>query len=95
MECERTAGLHGQRIHGIFNETEADIFCLQETKLQEGQISLELPGYHQYWNYAEKRGIPVQLFSQRKSRFPSLTESASKSMTTKDASLRWNFRNFM
>ena len=35
---------------------DADIFCVQETKLQEGQISLELPGYHQYWNYAEKKG---------------------------------------
>lgn len=35
---------------------DADIFCVQETKLQEGQINLELPGYHQYWNYAEKKG---------------------------------------
>lgn len=35
---------------------EADIFCIQETKLQEGQIDLNLPGYHQYWNYAEKKG---------------------------------------
>lgn len=34
----------------------ADIFCVQETKLQEGQIDLDLPGYHQYWNYAEKKG---------------------------------------
>lgn len=33
-----------------------DILCLQETKLQEGQIELDLPGYHQYWNYAEKKG---------------------------------------
>lgn len=40
----------------IFNEIDADIFCLQETKLQEGQINLELPGYHMYWNYAEKKG---------------------------------------
>lgn len=35
---------------------DADIFCVQETKLQEGQITLNLPGYHQYWNYAEKKG---------------------------------------
>jgi exodeoxyribonuclease-3 len=35
---------------------DADIFCIQESKLQEGQITLELPGYHQYWNYAEKKG---------------------------------------
>ena len=35
---------------------DADIFCIQESKLQAGQISLNLPGYHQYWNYAEKKG---------------------------------------
>lgn len=35
---------------------DADIFCIQETKLQEGQIDLQLEGYHQYWNYAEKKG---------------------------------------
>lgn len=39
-----------------FNETDADIFCIQESKLQEGQIDLELSGYHKYWNYAEKKG---------------------------------------
>ncbi len=40
----------------FFNEIDADAFCLQETKLQEGQIELDLPGYRQYWNYAEKKG---------------------------------------
>lgn len=40
----------------FFKEIDADVFCLQETKLQEGQIDLELEGYHQYWNYAEKKG---------------------------------------
>lgn len=40
----------------FFKESGADIFCLQETKLQEGQIKLDIPGYHQYWNYAEKKG---------------------------------------
>lgn len=39
-----------------FQKLNADIFCLQETKLQEGQIDISLPGYHQYWNYAEKKG---------------------------------------
>ncbi|EQB88111.1 exodeoxyribonuclease-3 [Clostridium punense] len=39
-----------------FNKVDADIFCIQESKLQEGQINLELEGYHQYWNYAEKKG---------------------------------------
>ena len=40
----------------IFWGLDADFFCLQETKLQEGQINLDLPGYHQYWCYAEKKG---------------------------------------
>lgn len=40
----------------FFTEANADFFCLQETKLQPGQISLDLPGYRQYWNSAEKKG---------------------------------------
>lgn len=40
----------------FFRETDADFFCLQETKLQEGQIALDLPGYEQYWCYAQKKG---------------------------------------
>lgn len=39
-----------------FKDVDADVFCIQESKLQEGQIELELEGYHQYWNYAEKKG---------------------------------------
>ncbi|GLB24099.1 exodeoxyribonuclease III [Lacrimispora xylanolytica] len=39
-----------------FNEVDADVFCIQESKLQEGQIDLPTPGYYQYWNYAEKKG---------------------------------------
>ncbi|MBC1335398.1 exodeoxyribonuclease III [Listeria booriae] len=39
-----------------FRTVDADIFCLQETKLQEGQIELDLSGYHDYWNYAVKKG---------------------------------------
>ena len=40
----------------FFKEVDADIFCIQESKLQEGQINLDLEGYSQYWNYAEKKG---------------------------------------
>lgn len=40
----------------FFKEADADIFCIQESKMQEGQLELELPGYHQYWNYAERKG---------------------------------------
>ncbi len=39
-----------------FKDVNADIFCLQETKLSEGQVDLQLDGYHQYWNYAVKKG---------------------------------------
>ena len=39
-----------------FKRLDADFFCLQETKLQEGQVELDLPGYYQFWNYAEKKG---------------------------------------
>ena len=46
----------GKGFMEAFTGLDADIFCLQETKLQAGQISLDLPGYHQYWNYAEKKG---------------------------------------
>ena len=40
----------------FFKEADADIFCIQESKMQEGQLELELLGYYQYWNYAEKKG---------------------------------------
>lgn len=46
----------GKNFMEFFNEVNADIFCLQETKLQENQIDLQLDGYHQYWNYAKKKG---------------------------------------
>lgn len=46
----------GKGFMDYFAASEADVFCLQETKLQEGQVELELPGYEQYWNYAEKKG---------------------------------------
>ncbi len=50
-----------------FNEVDADIFCVQETKLQEGQITLELEGYIQYWNYAVKKGYSgTAIFTKKK-----------------------------
>ena len=50
-----------------FKEVDADIFCLQETKLQEGQIELELKGYHDYWNYATKKGYSgTAIFTKKK-----------------------------
>ncbi|MDO5400194.1 MAG: exodeoxyribonuclease III [Eubacteriales bacterium] len=46
----------GKGFADYFHEADADFFCLQETKLQAGQIDLDLPGYHQFWSYAEKKG---------------------------------------
>ena len=46
----------GKGFQSFFDAEDADFFCLQETKLQPDQISLELPGYHQFWNSAEKKG---------------------------------------
>ncbi|MBN8047894.1 MULTISPECIES: exodeoxyribonuclease III [Paraclostridium] len=51
----------------FFKEIDADIFCLQETKLQEGQIDLDLEGYYDYWNYAQKKGYSgTAIFSKNK-----------------------------
>lgn len=48
-------------------EPDADVFCIQESKLQEGQIELDLPGYYQYWNYAEKKGYSgTAMFTKEK-----------------------------
>lgn len=51
----------------FFYSIDADFFCIQESKLQAGQIDLDLPGYHQYWNYAEKKGYSgTAIFAKNK-----------------------------
>ena len=45
-----------KNFYDVFKEMDADIFCVQETKLIAGQIEMDLPSYHQYWNYADKKG---------------------------------------
>lgn len=56
----------GKGFMDAFAALDADIFCLQETKLQEGQIQMDLPGYFQYWNYAEKKGYSgTAVFTRR------------------------------
>lgn len=51
----------------FFKEIDADIFCIQESKLQQGQIDLQLEGYNQYWNYAEKKGYSgTAIFTKEK-----------------------------
>ena len=57
----------GKGFFDYFKEQQPEIFCLQETKLQEGQIELELDGYYQYWNYAEKKGYSgTAIFTKEK-----------------------------
>ena len=46
----------GKGFLDVFKELDADIFCIQESKLQAGQIDLDIPGYYQYWSYADKKG---------------------------------------
>ena len=46
----------GKNFREVFEQLDADFFCLQETKMQEGQLDLQFPGYQSYWNYAEKKG---------------------------------------
>ncbi len=51
----------------VFKQEDADVFCVQETKMQEGQLKLELEGYYQYWNYAVKKGYSgTAVFTKRK-----------------------------
>ena len=57
----------GKTFFDAFHELDADIFCIQESKLQGGQIELDLPGYYDYWNYAEKKGYSgVAMFTKEK-----------------------------
>ena len=56
----------GKGFEKAFNELNADFFCLQETKMQEGQLDLQFPGYQSFWNYAEKKGYSgTAIFSRQ------------------------------
>ena len=58
----------GKGFMDFFNSIDADIFCIQETKMQEGQLTLDMPGYYQYWNYADKKGYSgTAIFTKEKS----------------------------
>ncbi len=57
---------YGKNFMEFFNEIDADVFCIQESKMQAGQLELELNGYHQYWNYAVKKGYSgTAIFTKR------------------------------
>lgn len=58
----------GKGFMDFFNSIDADIFCIQESKMQEGQFTLDMPGYYQYWNYADKKGYSgTAIFTKEKS----------------------------
>ncbi len=57
----------GKGFEDVFRQLEADFFCLQETKMQEGQLDLQFPGYESFWNYAEKKGYSgTAIYSRHK-----------------------------
>lgn len=57
----------GKGFMDFFNSIDADIFCIQESKMQEGQLTLDMPGYYQYWNYADKKGYSgTAIFTKEK-----------------------------
>ena len=58
----------GKGFMDFFNSIDADIFCIQESKMQEGQLTLDMPGYYQYWNYVDKKGYSgTAIFTKEKS----------------------------
>ena len=74
----------GKGFEESFKTLDADFFCLQETKMQEGQLDIAFEGYRSYWNYAQKKGYSPP-YSPGMSRFQSPTAWAWRSMTPKVA----------
>ena len=67
MECKCLRACYDKGFVDVFHRLEADFFCLQETKMQEGQLDAKFEGYHSYWNYAEKKGYSgTAIFSKVK-----------------------------
>ena len=79
----------------FFREADADIFCLQETKLQAGQIELDLEGYEQYWNYAVKKGYSGTAVFTKKKPLNVTYGTESRSTIRKVVLLHWNLKNFI
>lgn len=73
----------------VFKDLDADFFCLQETKMQEGQADFHPEGYHEYYNYADKKGYSGTAILQRKRLSGSHTELRA-STTTKDVLSHWS-----
>lgn len=75
-------------------DLDADAICLQETKLQEGQIDLDLPGYLQFWSYAEKKGYSGTAIFTRREPLRALHGLECLNLIPRDASSRWNSPSF-
>ena len=81
----------GKGFMDAFAALDADVFCLQETKLQPGQLEMALPGYHQYWNYAERKGYSARLSLPVGNPSPCAMASGWRSTTTRAASSPWTW----
>ena len=78
----------------IFADLDADIMALQETKLQEGQIELDFPGYHQYWNYAERKGYSGVAVFTREEPIQVIRQLGVAELDTEGRLLALEFENF-
>ena len=78
-----------------FKEVDADIFCVQETKLQEGQIDFQPEGYECYWNYAEKKGYSGTAVFTKKKPLEVVYGIGIDSMTMRAELSRWNMKTFI
>lgn len=79
----------------FMDSVDADVFCVQETKMQREQAEFVFPGYEEYWNSAEKRGIPVRLFFLKSSLLLSPMVWELKNMIKKGVLLLPNIRSFI
>lgn len=77
----------------FFIQSGADVFCVQETKMQPEQAEIKLPGYQQFWNSAEKKAIPEPLYLPAGNRFLFPMIFTILHMQGRGAALRWSFLN--
>jgi len=79
----------------FFTAADADFFCLQETKLQEGQVDLQLPGYEQFWNYAEKKGYSGTAIFAKETPISVQYGLGVEELDTEAAASHWNMTSFI
>ena len=80
----------GKNFNEVFTALDADFFCLQETKMQEGQLDLAYPGYTAYWNYAEKKGYSgTAIYTRARTACDAWNIACSGSMTSRPICTIW------